>query len=208
MARSVVKPDDILPQRGINLIVGIGVLLVAVFILLPVYSALRYDGIGSVFGWPFSLHVFMALGLAMLATATNLLFRPQRVGAEVAFHDDGFTIQVRRYLLRDRRHRLAWTDIETMTQVEAPRSSDLLVFRLTHDAAIREKLIQPTTRPDAPRSLARREVKLPLLLAALSTPDAVQRFQASAEGAGARLVEQSGFNVVIFVRKIWSVEWP
>lgn len=208
MARSVVTPDDILPQRGINLIVGIAILLIAWVPLLPVYGALRYDGIESVFDWPSSLYGFLAVGVVMVGTAANLLFRPQRVGAEVAFHDDGFTIAVRRYLLRDRRHRLAWTDIETMTQVEAPRASDLLVFRLTHEAAVREGLIQPTTRPDAPRSPARREVKLPLKLAAVSTPDAVQRFQASAEGAGARLVEQSDFNIVVFVRRIWSVEWP
>lgn len=73
----------------------------------------------------------------MLATlGLRFLLTPQGVGAEVAFHDDGFTLRMRAFLRRDRCHRLTWTDIEEVTLIEAPRGSDLLAFRLTPEAAI------------------------------------------------------------------------
>ncbi len=201
-------PADIPPARSTNLIVGIGLLLMAWVPLLPIYGTLRYDGIGYVLEWPLALYGFLAVGVLMLATAANLLLRPQRVGAEVAFHENGFTLAVRAFLRRDRRHSLAWADIENMTLIEAPRGGDLLAFRLTHAAGVREGLIQPTARAGASRTLARREVRLPLALLGVSISEAVTRFHASAEVAGAQLVVRSSFNVLIFVRKLWSVEWP
>ena len=95
-----------------------------------------------------------------------------------------------------------------MRLVEAPRGGDILAFRQSHGAAVRAGLIQPTTREDAAKVLVRREIALPLRLVSVGIDDAVARFHASADGAGAKLVAQSSFNVVVFVRKVWSVTWP
>jgi len=121
---------------------------------------------------------------------------------------EGFVIGIQPILGPPRTFDLKWADIEEMRLVEAPRGGDILAFRQSHGAAVRAGLIQPTTREDAAKVLVRREIALPLRLVSVGIDDAVARFHASADGAGAKLVAQSSFNVVVFVRKVWSVTWP
>lgn len=176
--------------------------------LLPIYGTLRYDGIGDVFDWHPVLYALLFVGVLMVATAVSLLTRPQRVGAEVSFTPGGFDMKVRMFLRRDRRYQLAWKDVEEMVLVEAPRGSDVLSFRLTHDAAVREGLIRPSTRADAPRYLVKREIVLPTRLTGIPIPEAVERFHASAALSGARLAERSSLNLLVLVRRVWAIEWP
>lgn len=199
-------PEDIPPARNVNKLVGIGLLLLAWVPLLPIYGALRYDGIEHVFDWPAPLYGFLALGLLMVGTALSLLFRPQRVGAEVFFKPGGFDVEVRAFLRRTRSHRVAWEDVEEVVLVEAPRGGDLLAFRLNHEAALRAGLIRASTRPDAPKALVRREVRLPVKLTGVTIETALSRFESSARLSGFRLVRAFSLNLVVYVRKVWRVE--
>ncbi len=201
------KPEDIPPARGINVIIGVCLLALSLIPLLPIARTLQYDGFGDIPDWPPLFFGFAAVGFPMVFLGARLLFSRQRVGAEVAFEDGGFVQEVRLFLRRDRRHRVQWVDIEEIKLVDAPRGGDVLAFRLTHAAAVREGLIQPTTHENASKQLVRREISLPLKLCGVSIDEAVSRFKASAEQAGAVLVAKASFNAVIYARKIWSVEW-
>jgi hypothetical protein len=199
-------PEDIPPARNVNKLLGIGLLLLSAIPLLPIYGTLRYDGIGHVFNWPAMFYGMLAVGVLMMGTALNLLFRPQHVGAEVFFRPGGFDVEVRAFFLRTRSHRVAWEDVEKVVLVEAPRGGDLLAFRLTYEAAIREGLIRPSTRPDAPKALVRREVRLPVKLTGVSIQTALSRFESSVTQSGFRLVRDFSLNLLVYVRKVWRVE--
>ena len=199
-------PEDIPPARNVNKLVGIGLLLLAWIPLLPIYGTLRHDGIGDVFDWPAIFYGMLAVALLMVGAALNLLFSPQRVGAEVFFKPGGFDVEVRAFFRRTRTHRVAWEDVDEVVLVEAPRGGDLLAFRLNHEAAIREGLIQPSTRPDAPKALVRREVRLPAKLTGVSLDTARSRFENSAAQSGFRLVRAFSLNLLVYVRKVWRVE--
>ncbi|MEM9426854.1 MAG: hypothetical protein AAGA06_09135 [Pseudomonadota bacterium] len=199
-------PESIPPARFTNKIVAVGLLLLAPVPLLPVFGTLYYDGIGHVFDWPWIFYVFLGVGLWMVVMATRLLIGPQRVGAEVAFSQDGFELEVRAFARRDRRHSIAWVDIEAMVRVDAPRGGDMVAFRLRPDAAVRAGLIQPTTEPDGWGVKARREVKLPNRLTAIGQGEMTARFHRAAEHAGMRLVESASTNLVLYARKEWQVE--
>lgn len=161
---------------------------------------------GNVLDWPAMFYWFATIALSLAGVAV-WLFRKKPAGAETAFHDGGFTLRVQSLLLNKRVYQLEWREIEEVKLVEAPRGGDVLSFRLTYDAAIREGLIEPTTREDAAKMLLRREVAFPIKLTKTGTADATARFTLSAENAGARLAEQASFNVVVFARRVWSVEW-
>ena len=92
-----------------------------------------------------------------------------------------------------------------MRLIEAPSGQDAITFLLTRDAALRNGMIEPTTTDAA---VAARTVSFPIRLAFLTASDAADRFIASAEQAGARLVATSDFNVLVVVRKVWRLEWP
>lgn len=200
-------PEDILPARGVNLLLGLCFLGLAGIPGIPIYGTLKYDGFGDILDWPSVFYWFAAFLILFVGLGLKLLFSPQRVGAEVSFHEDGFAFEVRRFLLRDQSYRLAWSDIEEMKAVEAPRGGDAVSFRLSQEAALKHGLVKPTTRI-ASKKLVKCEVALPISLSAVTIDEAIKRFQASAEHAGAKLVEQKSFNILVVSRKIWSVEWP
>jgi hypothetical protein len=201
-------PEDIPSVRHLNALMAFCLMAVSLICWLPIFGTLYYDGFGKVLSWPSLFYWFLAIGTALVGLGIHLLVSRRRIGAEVRFDPTGFTIEVRNFFRRGFVRRLDWRDIEEVTLVEAPRGGDVLAFRLTHEAAVRERLIQPTTRADASKALVRREIGFPLRLAAVSIAEAVSRFRSSAEGAGATLVEQSSFNIVVFVRKVWRVMWP
>lgn len=201
------RPDDIPPARGTNALIAACLLVVAIVFLLPGFGLIFYDGLATAFSQLSSIHAFALVGLALIAVAIRLLTIPQRAGAQVFFDEQGFVLRLRHFFRKTREHKLDWSEIEEMKLVEVPRGGDILAFRLSYNSAIARGLIQPTTREDAPRALVRREVRLPLKLCGVSINEAVDRFSASAEHAGADLVEQSSFNTVIYVRKVWRVVW-
>lgn len=172
---------------------------------MPVYGTLKYDGFRKILEWPSIFYWFGAIGGAFLLLGCRLLLLPQRVGAEVSFENGGFTLQVRRFFRRDINSRLLWAEIEEMKLVEAPRGGDYVSFRLNYDAAVKHGLIQPTTRHNASKKLVKREIPFPPRLSGVSAKEAVARFHASAEQAGAKLVETQSLNVVVFERKVWAV---
>ncbi|MEM8802864.1 MAG: hypothetical protein AAGF55_10055 [Pseudomonadota bacterium] len=190
-----------------NVIVAGCVLFLSLIFWLPIYGTLYYDGFAKVLDWPTMFYWFLAIALVLTGFALWLL-RTKPAGAEAVFHEGGFTLNVQQLLQKRRYHRLNWRDIEEVKLVEAPRGGDFIAFRLRVEAAVREGLIQPTTREDAAKALVRREVNFPVKLSKVGPKDAAARFKASAEQAGASLVEQTSFNVVVFARIIWSVEWP
>ena len=143
-------------------------LAVSLFCWLPIFATLYYDGFRAVVEWPPLFQWFLVLGLLLVGLALQLVFSKQRVGAEVHFHQGGFTLTVRHFFRRRWEHKVDWTDIEEMKLVEAPRGGDVLAFRLTYDASIREGVIQPTTRADAAKVLVGREISLPLKLTVVS----------------------------------------
>lgn len=185
-----------------NVIVAGCVLFLSLIFWLPIY-----DGFAKILDWPTMSYWFLAIALVLTGFALWLL-RTKPAGAEAVFHEGGFTLNVQQLLLKRRYHRLNWRDIEEVKLVEAPRGGDFIAFRLGVEAAVREGLIQPATREDAAKALVRREVNFPVKLSKVGPKDAAARFKASAEQAGARLVEKTSFNVVVYVRIIWSVEWP
>ena len=199
-------PQDIPAARGVNILIGLCLLILGAFVLLPIFGTLRYDGFGDVLDWPTLFYAFLAIGITLAFLGCRLLIKPQRVGAEVLFHKCGFTVNVRRFLQRDISHRLSWSEIEEIKQVEVPRGGDYLSFRLSHDAAVQHGLIQPTTRHNASRKLVKREIPFPPKLSAVSSKEAVARFQASAAQAGAKLVEAQSLNLVVFERRVWTVQ--
>lgn len=199
-------PEDIPPGRFINKIVGVGLLLMSPVPFLPVFGTLYYDGIGHVFDWPWILYVFLAVGLWLVITSVRLLIGPQRVGAEVAFSEEGFELEVRAFARRDRRHSIAWEDVEVMVRVDAPRGGDMIAFRLRPDAAVRAGLIEPTTEPDGWGVKARREIKLPTRLTALGQDEITARFHRAAKHAGMRLIESKSQNLLIYARKEWRID--
>lgn len=200
-------PEDITPARHVHLLLGVCFLGAAVIPAIPIYGTLKYDGFGDILDWPSVFYWFAAFLVLFVGLGLKLLFSPQRVGAEVSFEEGGFALEVRRFFLRDQSYRLDWSEIEEMKAVEAPRGGDAVSFRLSPDAALKHGLIKPTTRT-ASKKLVKREVALPISLSAVTVDEAIKRFHASAELAGAKLVEQKSFNVLVVSRKIWSVEWP
>ena len=114
----------------------------------------------------------------------------RRVFAEVSFHDGGFTLRVNPLLGARRTHMLAWTDIEQVVRRIHQRRAALLVFRLTHPAAVRIGLIQPTTREDAPTFLVQRSVTLPLTFLETTADETMTRFRKSANLSGVTLEEK------------------
>ena len=198
-------PEDIPPAKYVSVFVGVCLILASVLAWAPVFLAIYYDGFAKIANWSGALWGFFLFACVMFGLGVWMLFWPHRPGARAVFHEGGFTLRIRSLFRKERYHRIDWTDVEEMTVLEAPRQQDTIGFRLTREAALREGLIQPTTRPPA---VAARTLSFPIALALLNTSDAADRFIASAEQAGARLVETSGFNVVVFVRKIWKVTWP
>ena len=183
------------------------VLVLSLVILLPIYGTLYFDGLSHVLKWPAMFYCFLVVGLALVGVAIWLI-RAKPAGAAATFNRGGFTLSVQQFFRRKRISRLDWRDIEEVKLLEVPRGGDVLAFRLTYDAAIREGLIKATTREDASKKLVRREVQFPIKLSRAGNKDAVARFTRSAENAGARLVKQTSLNVVVYARYIWSVEWP
>ena len=201
-------PENIRPAKGLDGIFAVFLMVVGGFLLLPVVATLFFDGVRRVTEWPAVLYGCAALGLLLVWGAQRVFARRTKTGAWVDFYREGFVIGIQPILGPLRIYDLKWADIEEMRLVEAPRGGDILAFRQSHGAAVRAGLIQPTTREDAAKVLVRREIALPLRLVSVGIDDAVARFHASADGAGAKLVAQSSFNVVVFVRKVWSVTWP
>ena len=198
-------PEDIPPAKYVSLFLGVCLMLGSAIAFAPVYFSLRFDGMAKIPDWSGSLWSFFLVGGVLFGLGAWFLFSPKRAGAQAKFHEGGFTLRVRMYLGKERLHRIDWTDVEEMTLAEAPSGQDVITFLMTRDAAMREGLIQPTMKSEA---VAARTVTFPIRLAFLTASDAADRFIASAEHAGARLVEKSGFNVVVVVRKVWAVEWP
>ena len=189
-----------------NLFLAFFLVFLAAIALLPVYGTLKYDGIADILDWPWIFYVFLAVGLTLAFLALRLLFTRQRVGAEIAFHEGGFDLDVRRFFRRDLKYRLAWSEIEEMKLVKAPRGGDYIAFRLSHKAAVDHGLIEPTTRHNASKKLVKREIPFPPKLSGVSANEAITRFHASAVQAGVKLVETASLNVVVFERKVWSVQ--
>ncbi len=172
---------------------------------MPIYGTLKYDGFGNILHWPSLFYWFAGIGGGLLLLGCRLLILPQRVGAEVSFETDGFILRVRRFFRQDIDIRLTWFEIEEMKLVEAPRGGDYVSFRLTYDAAVKHALIEPTTRYTASKRLVKREIPFPPRLSGVSATEAVARFHTSAKQAGVKLAETQSLNVVVFVRKVWSV---
>ncbi|MDJ0639646.1 MAG: hypothetical protein QNJ20_12470 [Paracoccaceae bacterium] len=191
-------PEDIAAAKYVNVILGVLLLIGAALPLWIVGTAIYYDGIASVFGWPVVFWVMSAIGGVLVFFGLRLLLAQQRVGANVRFSETGFDVSVRQYLRRPKAYLLTWRDIEEMRLIEAPRGGDVLAFRLTPDAAEREGVAGYPHRGEA---------TLPLGLCEPSISDVVSRFESSAKAAGAELELLSSFNVVVLVRKVWAVRW-
>lgn len=198
-------PEDIPPAKYVSVFVGVCLILGSVLAWAPVFFAIYYDGFARIANWSGALWGFFLFASVMFGLGVWLLFWPHRPGARAVFHEGGFTLRIRGLFRKERCHRIDWADVEEMTVLEAPRQQDAITFLLSREAALREGLIQPTTKPPA---VAARTLSFPIALALLNASDAADRFIASAQHAGARLVETSGFNVVVFVRRIWKVTWP
>ncbi len=198
-------PEDIPPARGANLFVGACLLGLAVIPAIPILGFLRHGELIDILNWPPLLYWFLGFAILLIGVGLTLILTPQRVGAEVSFEDGGFVLEVRRFFRRDQVHRIAWPDIEEMKVIEAPRRGDFVSFRLTGHAAVEHGLIKPTTRSAAPVDPS---VALPIGLTDVSVKEAIERFHASADHAGAKLAEHAALDAVILVRKVWSVEWP
>ncbi len=198
-------PEDIPPAKYVSVFLGVCLLMASVMAFSPIYFSLYYDGFAKVPNWPGTLWGFFLTGCVFFGLGAWFAFTPRRPGAQAAFHDGGFTLRLRMYLGLERRHCIDWTDVEEMTLLEAPSGQDVITFLLTRDAALRNGMIQPTTKTAA---VAARTVTFPIRLALLTASDAADRFIASAEQAGARLVPTSDFNALVVVRKVWRVAWP
>ena len=199
-------PEDISAARGVNVLLGVCLIVMGLFFLLPVFATLYYDGIGKVPDWSLLFWGFLAFGGGMTCLGVWLLRGPQRVGAEVSFKKDGFDIGVRSFFRGDQQHSVAWSDIESVKMIIAPRGGDVLAFRLFPNAAVTKGLIQPTTRFNASTKLVKREISLPINLSNVTIHEAFKRFEASSNQAGAKFVKSTSFNALVIQHKVWDVE--
>lgn len=186
-------------------IVGCCLIILAVFLLLPVFTVLFYDGFGKIPQWPGVFFILAASGVFLIGLGGWVLFSHKRVGAEVFFETGGFRLELRSLFRRERSYSLTWSDIESVKLIVAPRGGDLLAFRLTPAAAVKHGLILPSTRYTASKKLVKREVSMSINLCSVSLDEAFKRFEASAHEAGAKLVAASSFNAFIFQHKVWTV---
>jgi len=175
-------PEDIGPASGINIILGICLLILAAFPALPVLTALHYDGLASVFRWP-ALFNWLALAAVSFGVAgVYVLATPQRVGGNVWFHRAGFALSIRLFFRKDQTPRVNWSEVTAIEVLLAGRG-DTVTIRTAQGVLARF----------SPRFFA------------VGTKEMMSRFCASAGGAGYDLVEPGGFILLLIDRQVWHV---
>ncbi|WP_430465335.1 hypothetical protein [Tabrizicola sp.] len=175
-------PKDIGPASGINLILGLCLLILAAVPALPVVTALHYDGLASVFRWP-ALFNWLALTTVSLGiSGVYMLVTPQRVGGNVWFHETGFALSIRLFFRKDQTPRVNWSDVTTVEVLLVGRG-DTVTIRTDQGVVARF----------SPRFFD------------VSIPEMMARFRQSAQGAGFDLVQSGGFNLLLVERQVWHV---
>lgn len=175
-------PKDIGPASGINIVLGLCLLILAAFPALPVVTALHYDGLASVFRWP-ALFNWLALAAAAFGVlGVYVLATPQRVGGNVWFHETGFALSIRLFFRKDKTPRVHWSDVTTIEVLLAGRG-DTVTIRTAQGVLVRF----------SPRFFA------------VGIKEMMARFSASARGAGYDLVQSGGFNLLLVERQVWHV---
>ncbi len=176
-------PPDIGPARGVNLVLGLCLLLLSAFPGGVVAMAIYHDGLSSVLDWPALFNWLSLLAAALAGCGMYLLVTPQRVGGEVIFHPDGFTLRIRLFFRPDRTYRLAWSEIASVQILEAGRQKEMTI----------------RTRSGAKPNLSTRLLDVPW-------DEALARLRDSAEGAGYRLEAAGGINLLVAERQVWTVQ--
>jgi hypothetical protein len=176
-------PKDIGPASGINIVLGLCLLILAAFPALPVVTALHNGGLASVFRWPalFNWLALAAVGFGVLGV--YLLATPQRVGGNVWFHETGFALSIRLFFRKDKTPRVNWSDVTTIEVLLAGRGDTVTI-----------RTAEGVLAQFSPRFFA------------VGTKEMMARFCKSAQGAGFDLVQSGGFNLLLVERQVWHVQ--
>ncbi|MEL6683311.1 MAG: hypothetical protein AAFQ09_11825 [Pseudomonadota bacterium] len=175
-------PQDIDAARGLNLIMGVCLLLVAVFPGFPVAMGIYHDGLSSVVGWPPLFNWFALLLVSSVASGLYTIFAAKPVGVTVRFEKDGFVLSQRLWLRPRTEQRIVWSDVKHVQVLDSGRHEGITI-----------------SGADGPLgSFVNR-------YAAISLSETVNRLRQSAENAGYALERDGGFNLFLMRKDIWRV---
>lgn len=176
-------PKDVGPIRWFNEIVGTCLLIIAAVAAVPVGAALYYDGLASIFDWPALFNWLSAFVASFFGTGLYLLATPQRVGGWVTFRHGGFSIRVRRFILKDEDHDVDWSQVQQVQLGKAARQNDGLTIILKRGAPISFRTGYFEFGGD----------------------EVVARLSTSAEAANYKLEKASSFDALIVQQQTWRV---
>jgi len=176
-------PEDIKPARHINKLIGACLLAIAVMPMLPIVAVLYYDGILSFLDWPSIFNWFAATAALLIGSGIYMIVTPQRVGAEVRFHQNGFHLRMRVYFRKTQEHDFTWSDIETVEHASAGTNNDSVGVKTKSGAT----------------------ATFPTKFTETTAQHALKKLRASAKAAGYRFERDSGFNALIVSRTVWRI---
>ncbi|MCV6595377.1 MAG: hypothetical protein OIF48_20705 [Silicimonas sp.] len=193
-------PPDIPRNPGINRVWAV---FLAVFGAISLFVAGLLATTNGIPLWVGALPAGLAIGLFLLAWRVYL--RPSKSGAALTFEKDALTLDITSALHAPRHYRIGWADLREIHLVKGGYGAGGLGFLLTHEAAQRLGLIQPTTRAAAPDLLVGRNIATPRHSFALPDEQVVARLTEAAETVGYQVTRKTHREFLVVGKTVFEV---
>lgn len=174
-------PPDIGPTRAVNWVMGIGLILFAWLLALPVMTTIRHGGLDRLSEWPDAFFLFALLAVGFLGLGLRLIFFSKPWTGTLRFHPGGFTIRVETPFA-EREHRYQWSEVTAFGREDVSNHRSFFIRRAG----------------ERPRAYS-------TILFASPGKALLARLHASAVAEGYRL-DTDGLNLFIYEKKVWTVE--